>query len=354
MFTSMPIEKQYDAAAADEPRVLVVGAGIAGVTAAQLLRRDGRRPVVIERAHDACDAGYMLALMPMVDAAIGDLGVRDRYRSSSVSFERYAVHGHSGRMLREDSMAEIIADFGDYRGIARSALLDVLSAEGCPVTFDSTVTELRETPRGVEVGIATDGVAQQLEFDLVIIADGMRSTTRELVPAYRSAGVTDTKWGGWVVWTPADEDTGLGEEVWGDGFFIGMYPVAGRLGIFLGGPRADTAIGPAPFVEWIRGRLATVNPRIAQALTAVAQDADPYWGLIAYRAGIDAAAVWRKTGREPVQLRWPELAASEIEAHVRAVLDTYARHRPDVRLVVLPTPGSPGPQVKPVLPAGQC
>jgi len=285
MFTSMPIEKQYDAAAADEPRVLVVGAGIAGVTAAQLLRRDGRRPVVIERAHDACDAGYMLALMPMVDAAIGDLGVRDRYRSSSVSFERYAVHGHSGRMLREDSMAEIIADFGDYRGIARSALLDVLSAEGCPVTFDSTVTELRETPRGVEVGIATDGVAQQLEFDLVIIADGMRSTTRELVPAYRSAGVTDTKWGGWVVWTPADEDTGLGEEVWGDGFFIGMYPVAGRLGIFLGGPRADTAIGPAPFVEWIRGRLATVNPRIAQALTAVAQDADPYyWSLTDCRA----------------------------------------------------------------------
>jgi 2-polyprenyl-6-methoxyphenol hydroxylase-like FAD-dependent oxidoreductase len=223
--------------------------------------------------------------MPMVDAAIDDLGVRDRYRASSASFERYAVHGHTGRTLREDSMAEIIADFGDYRGIARGALLDVLSADGCPVAFGTTVTELQETPRGVEVGIATADVTRHLEFDLVVIADGMGSTTRELVQAYRAVGITDTKWGGWVVWAPADDDTDLGEEVWGDGFFIGMYPVARQLGIFLGGPRVDTAVGPQPFVEWIRSRLSSVNPRIAQALAAVAQDTDPYfWSLTDCRA----------------------------------------------------------------------
>lgn len=287
MFTSMPVEKQYVQAGSDDLRVLVVGAGIAGVTVAQLLRGHGRHPVVIERASDASAAGYMLALMPMVDAAIDDLGVRDRYRASSVSFARYAVHGHTGRMLREDSMAEIIASFGDYRGIARGALLDVLSTNGCPVAFESTVTELRETPHGVEVGITTAEVAQHLEFDLVVIADGMGSTTRELVPAYRPVGITDTKWGGWVVWAPADDDTDLGEEVWGDGFFVGMYPVAGQLGIFLGGPRADTAVGPGPFVEWIRGRLSTINPRIARVLAAVTDDANPYfWSLTDCRAPV--------------------------------------------------------------------
>ncbi|MFI5510823.1 FAD-dependent oxidoreductase [Mycobacterium sp. NPDC051804] len=285
MFTSIPALEQYDQAGADELRVLVIGAGIAGVTAAQLLRKQGRHPVVIERASGASAAGYMLALMPMVDGAIDDLGVRERYRASSVSFERYAVHGHTGRLLREDSMAEIIADFGDYRGIARGALLDVLSADGCPVTFDSTITEVRETSHGVEVGVATAGGTQHLEFDLVVIADGMGSTARQLVPAYQPIGITDTKWGGWVVWAPIDEDSDLGEEVWGDGFFIGMYPVAGQLGIFLGGPRADTAVGPAPFVEWIRGRLSAVNPRIAQALTAVAGEPDPYyWSLTDCRA----------------------------------------------------------------------
>jgi 2-polyprenyl-6-methoxyphenol hydroxylase-like FAD-dependent oxidoreductase len=188
-------------------------------------------------------------------------------------------------MLREDSMAEVIAGFGDYRGIARGDLLEVLSTDGCPVAFESTVTEPTEHAGGVEIAIANAGVSHRLEFDLVVIADGMGSTTRQLVPAYRPVAITDTQWGGWVVWTPADDDTGLGEEVWGDGFFIAMYPVAERLGIFLGGPRADTAVGPAAFVEWVRGRLSTVNPRIARALTAVGREANAYyWSLTDCRA----------------------------------------------------------------------
>jgi 2-polyprenyl-6-methoxyphenol hydroxylase-like FAD-dependent oxidoreductase len=285
MFTATTIEKQYEQAEADDLSVLVVGAGIAGVTAAQLLRRNGRHPVVIERSGDASATGYMLALMPMVDAAIDDLAVGDRYRAVSVSLERYAVHGHTGRLLREDSMTGLMSSFGDYRGIARGELLDVLSADGCPVAFDSTVTELRETPGGAEVRITTAGAAHRLHFDLVIIADGIGSATRELVPAYRPVGITDTKWGGWVVWAPRDDDTDLVDEVWGDGFFLGMYPVAGELGIFLGGPNADTAAGRERFVEWMRARLTSVEPRIGRALAAVAREANPYyWSLTDCRA----------------------------------------------------------------------
>jgi salicylate hydroxylase len=285
MFMPTIVETQYVQTGADDVRVLVVGAGIAGVTAAQLLRRGGRHPVVIERSDNISDAGYMLALMPMADAAIADLAAGDRYRASSVSLRRYAVHGRTGRTLREDSMAGIIAPFGEYRGIARGQLLDVLSADGCAVAFDSTVTELRETPRGVEVCIETLGVAQRFEFDLVIIADGIHSMTRDLVPAYRPVANTDTQWGGWVVWAPGDDDADLVDEIWGDGFFLGMYPVAGELGVFLGGPRADTAMGPGPFVERMSDPLTGANPRIARALTAVAQDAKPYyWPLTDCRA----------------------------------------------------------------------
>ena len=285
MFTPTTVEKQYDQAESDDLKVLVVGAGIAGVTAAQLLRRSGRHPVLIERAHAASAAGYMLALMPMVDAAIDDLGVRDSYRAASVSLERYAVHGHTGRKLREDSMGAILARFGDYRGIARGELLEVLSGDGCPVAFGSTVTELRETSDAVEVSSSTAGVSQWLEFDLVIIADGIGSATRELVLGQRSVEIVDTKWGGWVVWAPEDSATDLGEEVWGAGFFVGTYPVAGELGVFLGGPRADTAAGPGPFVERIRRKLTAVNPRLDRVLSAVANDPDPYyWSLTDCRA----------------------------------------------------------------------
>lgn len=283
MLTPTSVEKQYEQTRADDLRVLVVGAGIAGVTVAQLLRRSRRHPVLIERGDGESAPGYMLALMPMVDAALDDIGVREAYRAASVSLERYAVHGHTGRMLRVDSMASIMARYGDYRGIARGDLLDVLAGDACQVAFETTVTDLVE-----ESGAATvclTGVPNRLDFDLVIVADGIHSTTRDLVLGGRSVELVDTKWGGWVVWAPEDADTDLGEELWGAGCFAAMYPVAGALGVFLGGPRADTAAGPAAFVERMRQGLTSVDPRLERGMKAVAEDANPYyWSLTDCRA----------------------------------------------------------------------
>ncbi|GAA1502453.1 NAD(P)-binding protein [Brevibacterium permense] len=37
----------------DEPRILIVGAGIAGITLAQLLRGRGMHPILIDRSADS-------------------------------------------------------------------------------------------------------------------------------------------------------------------------------------------------------------------------------------------------------------------------------------------------------------
>lgn len=77
----------------------------------------------------------------------------------------------------------------------------------------------------------------------------------------------------------------------------------------------------------------------------ISQGGDLYWSLVAYRAGIEGAATWRRAGGTP----------AEIDARIRATLETYARHRPDVRLVFVPSPGAPAPAtVRPVLPTGTC
>jgi 2-polyprenyl-6-methoxyphenol hydroxylase-like FAD-dependent oxidoreductase len=63
-------------------RVLISGAGIAGLSLALRMRQRGLRPVVIERFPHLRDGGYMLGLAgPGLDAA-ERLGVADALRAA--------------------------------------------------------------------------------------------------------------------------------------------------------------------------------------------------------------------------------------------------------------------------------
>ncbi len=298
MFHEVPMASQLEDARCDPLRILVVGAGVAGVTLTQLLRAAGHHPVLVDRRRELGDQGYMLALMPMVDAVLDDLGVRAEYRARSQGFDRYRVLGHRGRVLRTDPIAGILDRYGDYRGIGRGALLECLAgaAGGCPVTLDATVAAIERAEPGRRLGRdgRTDGAAPlrvrltgarvtECEVDLVVAADGLGSTTRGLLLGGEAEGVSrvDTGWGGWVVWAQEDEDPGLGSELWGDGFFVGAYPVLGALGVFLGGPSRVRDAGPAAYVERVRSALRATSPRIDRVLEALCEAPDPYWWPLA-------------------------------------------------------------------------
>ncbi|GAB3765482.1 FAD-dependent oxidoreductase [Microlunatus parietis] len=284
MFRTISLQQQ-DEQQGSGPRVLIVGAGIAGVTVAQLLRRAGLRPVLVERGHDRGHPGYMLALMPMVDPALDELGVRNAYRAASVPLSRYGLYGHTGRRLRVDSMSAILDRYGDYRGISRGDLLEVLTRDGCDVTPGTTVTALAEAPDTVRVTLSSPDGPADLDFDLVIVCDGLHSTTRDLIRPRLAVQTVDTHWAGWVAWAPSDQEPDLGEELWGAGFFLGVYPVAGRYGAILGGPVDDLRAGPVAFADSVRRRLREVSPRTDRVLNAIATDASPYyWPLTDCRA----------------------------------------------------------------------
>ncbi len=279
------IAAQCAAAEPDRLRVLIIGAGIAGAAAAALLRGQGLHPVVVERAHPDADPGYMLALMPLVDPAIAALGLRERYLAAGVGLDRYRIADRHGRPIRQYSLAGLLGRYGDYRGLSRGALLDLLG-DG-PVCYDTTVTELRQDADRVTVGLRTGagGSTVDAEFDVVIAADGLHSTTRDLLLPPGRVDQFDSGWGGWVSWAPPDTDTDLGEELWGAGFFAGTYPVAGRIGVFVGGPRADTRRGPQRFTAAIRDRVPRLSDRLGTALHSVATDPSTYyWPLVDRRA----------------------------------------------------------------------
>jgi len=109
----------------------------------------------------------------------------------------------------------------------------------------------------------------------------------------------------------------------------------------LGRPPTDPTLIPS--MQDPRANLRAGVRYLARAFTA--QAGDLYWSLVAYRAGLEGANAFRRVGGTPI----------EIDARIRATLETYARHRPDVRLVFVPSPGAPAPStIRPVLPAGSC
>ncbi|ARP73574.1 FAD-dependent monooxygenase [Streptomyces pluripotens] len=286
MRTETDVTEQLRLAREDPFRVLIVGAGVAGLTLARLLRLRGLHPVLVERAAPEGEDGYMLGLMPFVDPVLHDLGVLDRYLEASVEMHQYRLHGASGAVLKDYSLDDAIGRFGHYRGIERGHLLRVLGVEQTPVAYRTTVTEIVQDEGLVHVTLAAGGKQLAVDVDALIAADGLHSATRSLVLDPRQVHPYDTSWGGWVAWTDSDADAcGRYEETWGAGCFIGLYPVLDRVGVFVGGPRDVTSAGPAAFAQQVRRALRTLDGRHARALQAVADASDAYfWDMSDVRA----------------------------------------------------------------------
>lgn len=267
MRVSCPLRDQIDQMQRDPQRIVISGAGVAGITLAQLLRRHGLHPTVMERTDPTGDEGYMIGLVPLDRPAFVDLGVEDAYRDHSVQINSYTVCGRHGRRIRTFSFPEVLGSFGEYRGLSHGTLLDVLSASDAPVSFGTTISALEQHDDGVTVTFADGSVA---EVDTLVVAEGIHSTTRDLVVSPGQVTTFDSGWGGWVTWIDPDDDMDTYEEVWGARFFIGTYPVQGKIGVLVGGDRRDTRTGPREFVSRIRDELAGEDSRVRRGLEAVA------------------------------------------------------------------------------------
>ncbi|MCA9908486.1 MAG: FAD-dependent monooxygenase [Anaerolineae bacterium] len=220
------------------PRTLIVGAGIAGLTLAALMRQRGEEPVVVERESAIADKGYMLGLYPMGARVLHGLGLHDQYMERSISMLHYHIGNGKGEIIREYSLEDIAERYGAIQGISHGELVALL-LEGVgdlPIRFGTTVTALHPHDEEVEVTFS-DG--SSTDFDLVVAADGLHSATRQMILDEKEYTYWSTGWGGWVFWLePGAARLDTWVEYWGAGKFLGLYPVKDHLAAFIGGPTA--------------------------------------------------------------------------------------------------------------------
>lgn len=173
-------------AAVDE--VLVVGAGVAGCAVAGFLARDGVRTDVVEIHHDVTALGSGITVQGNALRVLRDLGVWDRVEAAGYGFHVTGVRLPDGTIVAEmedlqTGGPDLPATMGMERRKLAEILVDGAGANGARFRFGTTVEALSDDGDGVDVTFS-DGTTGR--YDLVIGADGLRSSVRPMI------GITDT------------------------------------------------------------------------------------------------------------------------------------------------------------------
>ncbi|HEY5855763.1 MAG TPA: NAD(P)/FAD-dependent oxidoreductase [Aldersonia sp.] len=251
-------------------RVLVIGAGVGGISAARGLLRDGHDVTVFERGPAVRTGGGAITIWSNGATVLDQLGVDMRDAGKQLSTVRVVTS--SGRRVATFDVAAVTRRFGaPTRMVPRRVLLERL-LERFPterIRCNARAIAVTETADGVRVdfddGTSADG-------DLVIGADGRHSTIRDLVATNDAAPTGWCSWQGLVSLPEiADEQDAL--IIIGEHGNLGLWPAGGtHLQWWFDVPWSPDSTRPESPIEMIRSRFAGWSDATDRVLATLTDD----------------------------------------------------------------------------------
>ena len=256
----------------------IVGAGFAGAAAALFLADRGHRVTLYEEAAEPQPVGAGILMQPSGLSVLADLGLLAGALARGSRVDSLVCKTPAGRAVLDLSYRDLFADWyglGMHRGALFELLHGQLSLRGVRLVTGASVRGSRLTRSGIRPQLA-DG-SEPCEHQLLVAADGARSTLRRALPQAR---VTPYPWGAlWFV--AADPDgifAGSLQQIADDtrtllGFLpCGLGPRrAGEtplVSLFWSVPVSDFGRVDFDLVRW-KERVLALEPRAAALLTQI-------------------------------------------------------------------------------------
>lgn len=214
----------------------IVGAGIAGLTAAIAIRkyRPDWKIEIFESSHELKPVGAGLGLGANAVSALNELGIKEDVIAVSQIMEHFDILEENGRLIsRIDNMAinqelGTVSHFAVHRADLHEVLLNQL--DGVNIILNKRLSSFTENKEGIELHF-TDGTKVQKAY--IIASDGIHSIFRKtLLPP------GEVRFAGYTCWRGvASFDKGSDQiwskqsgaiESWGNGKRFGIVPLPNR------------------------------------------------------------------------------------------------------------------------------
>lgn len=160
-------------------RILISGAGIAGLGCAAWLYKNGFSPIIVEKAKSVRAGGYLVSVSHHAYHFVEALGLLSELKKKDTGIRHSSYHDESGRNLLSLDYQNLFEKV-DVIQPMRDGFAEVLYEfvkDHIEIRFDTSIVSLNQLNNVCQVEF-TDGVIE--EFDLVIGADGLHSNVRQL------------------------------------------------------------------------------------------------------------------------------------------------------------------------------